>query len=77
MLTSTEEVGIFLDKKTGHTYQVLREHISVKDDDSAQNEASAFEIELYRTECGMTLFYPELDGSIYCAELGEMLYPIE
>lgn len=76
MPVSISNLGSYVNPTDGKTYEVVVEVISVPDEDETDGESSAFEIELYRTECGKTLYYPEHDGSLYCAELGAALYPL-
>lgn len=66
-------VGIYESEQTRRDYLVFREVIHI--DSSAKAGDNSCDIELYQTECGMTLYFPDDDGSLFCAELGENLVP--
>ena len=66
-------VGIYETEKTRTEYVVYREVIHV-DSNSTRGDNSC-DIELYQTACGMTLYFPDESGAMYCAELGDYLVP--
>ena len=76
MPTSITHLGSYVNPKDGQIYQVIIETITVKDEVDLEEQSTDFDIYLYRTECGMTLYFPENDGSLFCAELGVALYPL-
>ncbi len=66
-------LGIYKSEISGKHYPVIKEFVHV--DRGGSSEDSNGDIEMYQTSCGMTLFLPEADGSIFCVELGEFLHP--
>lgn len=66
-------IGIYESSKDHKEYPVYREIIHVVGKSGRADDNC--DIEIYQTACGMTLYFPDEDGSMYCAELGEYLVP--
>lgn len=66
-------MGVYESEKTHREYLVFREIMHV--DSNAKAGDNGCDIELYQTECGMTLYFPDDAGSLFCAEIGENLVP--
>lgn len=66
-------IGIYETEKTRTEYAVYREILHV--DSNSEKGDNSCDIELYQTACGMTLYFPDESGAMYCAELGDYLVP--
>lgn len=66
-------VGVYESEKSRREYIVFREIMHI--DSNAKAGDNSCDIELYQTQCGMTLYFPDDKGALFCAELGENLVP--
>lgn len=71
-MTQTQ-IRIYESSKDHTEYPLYREIIGV--DGKSGWVDDIYNIQIYQTACGMTLYFTDDDGTMYCAELGDSLVP--